>query len=80
MLLLEGLGCILSLSPLVPGHSACARFFHSGLLGVTLLLLMVDVVGRLLGLFGLPGEWILRVDENMVLLLITDCAFGISKY
>jgi hypothetical protein len=57
---------VISSSPLVPGHSACVRFFRSGLMGVALLLLMIDVVGGLLGLFGLPGEWMLRVDEDVV--------------
>jgi hypothetical protein len=86
LLLLEGLGCLLfpdasviSSSPLVPGHSACARFFRSGLLGVTLLLLMIDVVGGLLGLFGLPGAWVLKVDKAVVLLLIISWAFRLSK-
>jgi hypothetical protein len=72
-------GLVISSSLLVPGHSDCAHFFRSGLLGVALLLLMIDVVGGLLGLFCLPGEWMLKVDEAMVLLLITDWAFGLSK-
>jgi hypothetical protein len=65
-------------SPLVLGHPVLARFFRSGLLGVALLLI-VDIVGGLLGLLGLPCARGPKVDWEAVLWLHNVCVFRLSE-
>jgi hypothetical protein len=48
-------------------------------LGVTLFLLMIDVVGGLLGLLGLSGACVIRVDWDVVLLFIIALVFRLSN-